>query len=128
MNELKIHDIKDLIQIPDISFYVFIALCLIIVLILLVLIFITYKYFKNKKKNKRKEYYKILKELDLKESKKSAYDISKYTRLLVSNEVEEKLFNELNEELEKFKYKKEVEPINDEVKILFGRFMDITNV
>ena len=128
MNELKIHDIKDIIQIPDISFYIFLGLSMLAILVLLILIFIIYKYFKNKKKNKRKEYYKILKEIDLKESKKTAYKISKYCRLLVSNEREKNLFNELNEELEKFKYKKEVEPLSDEVKILFGRFMDIIDV
>ena len=128
MNELKIHDIKDLTQIPDISFYIFLGLSMLAILVLLILIFIIYKYFKNKKKNKRKEYYKILKEIDLNESKESAYKISKYTRLLVTNQREENLFNELNEELEKFKYKKEVEPLNDEVKILFGRFMDIIDV
>ncbi|WP_072682711.1 hypothetical protein [Arcobacter sp. LA11] len=128
MNELKIHDIKDITQIPDISFYIFLGLLILAILVLLSLIFIIYKYFKNKKQNKRKEYYKILKEIDLKESKKSAYEISKYTRFLVSNEREKNLFNELNEELEKFKYKKEVEPLSDEVKILFGRFMDIVDV
>jgi len=128
MNELKIHDIKDLTQIPDISFYIFLSLSILAILIILILIFIIYKYFKNKNKNKRKEYYKILKEIDLNESKESAYKISKYTRLLVTNQREENLFNELNEELEKFKYKKEVEPLNDEVKILFGRFMDIIDV
>lgn len=128
MNEIKIHDIKNLTQIPDISFYIFLGLSILVFVILLVLIFIIYKYFKNKKKNRRKEYYKILKELDLKDSKQSAYNISKYTRLLVSNEREEKLFDELNEELEKFKYKKEVAPLNDEVRILFGRYMDIIDV
>lgn len=128
MNEIKIHDIKNLSQIPDISFYIFLGLSILAIVILLILIFIIYKYFKNKKKNRRKEYYKILKALDLQESKQAAYDISKYARLLISNEREEKLFDELNEELEKFKYKKEVESLNDEVRILFGRYMDIIDV
>lgn len=128
MNELKIHDIKDLAQIPDISFYIFLSLLTLGILFFLIIIFIIYKYFKNKKKNKRKEYYKILKELDLTESKKSAYEISKYARLLISSEREENLFNELNEELEKFKYKKEVAPFDNQVRILFDRFMDNIDV
>lgn len=42
--------------------------------------------------------------------------------------IEKKLSYELIEELENFKYKKEVKPLSDEVKILFGRFMDNVDV
>lgn len=128
MNNLEIHDIKGLTQIPDISFYLFLGLCALGITLLLILIFLLYKYFNNRKKNKRKEYYKILKELDLSDSKKAAYTISKYARLLVSSHREKKICSELIEELEAFKYKKDVEEINDEVKIIFGRFMDIIDV
>lgn len=128
MNQLQIHDIKELSDIPDISFYLFIALSLLGFVLILILLFLIYTYFKNRTKNKRKDYFKYLKELDLKESKKAAYDISKYTRLLATSEIEKKLCDELNEELEKFKYKKEVDPLSDEVKILFGRFMDTIDV
>ncbi len=128
MNNLEIHDIKGLTQIPDISFYIFLGLCALGITLLLILIFLLYKYFNNRKKNKRKEYYKILKELDLSNSKQAAYTISKYARLLVSSDRERKICAELIEELEAFKYKKDVEEINDEVKIIFGRFMDIIDV
>ena len=92
------------------------------------IIFLIYKFFYNRNKNERKKYYKILKEVDLSNSKQSAYIISKYTRLLATSQREEKLVEELIEELDSYKYKKEVEELNDDVKIIFARFMDSVDV
>lgn len=128
MNEIKLHDIKDLSEIPDISIYLFFILLVVGVAFLSLILFLIYKYFFNKKKNERKKYYKILEELDLTKSKQSAYTISKYARLLVSNTREEKLCEELIEILESYKYKKDVSEISDDVKIVFGRFMDNIDV
>lgn len=128
MNEIKIHDIKELVEIPDISLYIYILLWALAVAIIFVFIFLIYRFFHNKYKNERKKYYKILEELDLQNSKQSAYTISKYIRLLASNEREKRLANELIEELEIYKYKKEVESFDDKVKIIFARFMDSVDV
>lgn len=128
MNDIKIHDIKELVEIPDFSFYIYSLLWILAIVAFFVLVFLIYKYFSNKKKCKRKEYFKILKELNLNDSKKAAYKITKYARLLSQNEREKRVCSELIEELSPYKYKKEVEPLNDNVKILFGRFMDIIDV
>ncbi len=128
MNEIKIHDIKNLVEIPDISLYIYMFLWILAILFIFIFIFLLYKYFNNKNKNKRKEYYRILKDLDLKDSKQSAYTISKYIKLLAQNEREKRLASELIEELERYKYKKEVEELKDDVKIIFARFMDSLDV
>jgi len=128
MNEIEIHDIKQLVDIPDFSLYIYLTLWILGVILFCIIIFLLFKYFKYRKKNKRKHYYKILKELDLNDSKNSAYIITKYARLLAISQRDKKLSSELIEELESFKYKKEVEPLSDEVKILFGRFMDNVDV
>lgn len=128
MNELKIHDIKNLVEIPDISFYIFLTLCILAGLIILALLFFIYKFFKNRKNNRRKEYFRILKDLDFTNSKHTAYTITKYSRLLVSNEREEKLCLELIEELEQYKYKKDVNNLSVEAKSMFERFMDSLDV
>lgn len=128
MNEIKIHDIKNLVEIPDISLYIYMLLWILSILFIFILIFLLYKYFNNKNKNKRKEYYKILKDLDLKDSKQSAYTISKYIKLLAQNEREKRLASELIEELERYKYKKDVDEFEDDVKIIFARFMDSIDV
>ena len=54
--------------------------------------------------------------------------VTKYSRLIVSNEREKKLAIELIESLEKYKYKKEVENIDNEVKAKFSIFMDSLDV
>lgn len=129
MNEqLKLHDIKGLETIPDISFYIFILLIILAFAIVSIILFFIYRYFKNKKPNKRKEYYEILKTLDFTDPKECAYKITKYTRLLARNEREKKLCFELIEELDKYKYKKEVLPLDNHIKVNFDRFMDIVDV
>lgn len=128
MNEIKIHDIKQLVEIPDISFYIFIALIILIVAFIGLISFLIYKYFNNKKRNLRKEYYKILKDISFDDTKQTAYTISKYTRLLATSDLEIKLCKELIEELEKYKYKKNVEKFDGNVKVRFGIFMDSLDV
>ena len=124
----KLNDIKELEKIPDNSLFIFLALVLLGFIFLLILIFFITKLIKNRKKNPRKIYFKILKNVNFSDSKKSAYTITKYSRLIVSNEREKKLAIELIESLEKYKYKKEVENIDNEVKGKFSVFMDSLDV
>lgn len=124
----KLNDIKELEKIPDSSLFIFSALILLGFIFLLILIFFITKLIKNRKKNPRKIYFKILKNVNFSDSKKSAYTITKYSRLIVSNEREKKLAIELIESLEKYKYKKEVENIDNEVKAKFSIFMDSLDV
>jgi len=128
MNEIQIHDIKEIVEIPDISLYIYMILWILGVILILAFIYFIYKFFYNKSKDKRKSYYKILKNIDLNNSKLAAYNITKYARLLANNEREKKLVQELNEELSKYKYKKNVEQLSDDVKIIFERFMDNIDV
>lgn len=124
----KLNDIKELEKIPDNSLFIFSALILLGFIFLLILIFFITKLIKNRKKNPRKIYFKILKNVNFSDSKKSAYTITKYSRLIVSNEREKKLAIELIESLEKYKYKKEVENIDNEIKAKFSIFMDSLDV
>ena len=128
MEDIKIHDIKTLVEIPDFSIYLYMLLWILACVVLFALIFLIYKIIKNRKKDFRKKYYEVLKGIDLNEPKKSAYTITKYSRLLATSQREIKLAEELIDELEKYKYKKEVDQIDDEVKILLGRFMDNIDV
>lgn len=124
----KLHDIKELENIPDNSIFIFSFLIFICILILLLIVFFIIKFFRNKKQSDRKKYYKILQEIDFKDSKSSAYKITKYSRLLAINEREKRLCYELIAELEKFKYKKNVLEIDDSIKAKYSRFMDSLDV
>lgn len=124
----KLHDIKELENIPDNSIFIFSFLIFICILILLIIVFFVIKFFRNKKQSDRKKYYKILQEIDFKDSKSSAYKITKYSRLLAINEREKRLCYELIAELEKFKYKKDVLEIDDSIKVKYSTFMDSLDV
>ena len=124
----KLHDIKELENIPDNSIFIFSFLIFIALSILLIILFFVIKFFRNKKQSDRKKYYKILQEIDFKDSKSSAYQITKYSRLLASNDREKKLANELIEDLEFFKYKKDVKNIDKMSKAKFLTFMEILDV
>ena len=124
----KLNDIKELEKIPNNSIFIFSFLIFLAILILTTLIFFLIKFFKNRKKSPRKIYFEILKNIDFSDSKKSAYVITKYSRLITTNEREKKLANELIEELEKYKYKKNVEKIDETIKAKFLVFMDSLDV
>lgn len=131
MNEniaLKIHDIKDIVEIPDNSIFLFILICFIVILIILGIILLIIKLIKNKKVNVRKEHFEILKNVDFSDSKKAAYTITKSIRFLANNEREKNLSLEIIDELETFKYKKDVEDIDNSLKIKLDRFLDIVDV
>ena len=127
-NELKLNEIKGLADIPDNSVFIFSALVFLALVLLFLLVLFIIKLLKNRKKDLRKEYFETLENIDFKDPKQSAYIITKYARLLAKNEREQKIANELIEELEEYKYKKEVDTIEEKTKAKLSTFMDIVDV
>ena len=120
LNQLK--DIKDIVEVPDISIYIFIGL---IVFICLIIGFFLYKFFtrikKTKQLTKKEIALKNLKSLEFtkENTKKIAYSFSidGYMFITPTNKDE---FERLEKSLEKFKYKKDVmflpEELQQEIK------------
>lgn len=112
----KLRDIKTIIDIDDISVYLFVTLCVAVVLILIFLTVAVYRFLKRKKEiNRKKLYLSRLKSVDLTDPKKAAYDITKYARRVADLEKSKELAKELIEELEKHKYKKNSPRFDDEL-------------
>lgn len=128
MNTLKIHDIKNLEVIPDYSLYLFILLLALGAVLVCFLLYILVKKILLKKQNIKKIYFENLKNLDLENTKKSAYEITKYGQYFCEEKRVKKLYFELNESLEKYKYKKEVEKFDTKTKEEIRRFMDAIDV
>ncbi|AXH08982.1 hypothetical protein CP960_04460 [Malaciobacter halophilus] len=128
MNDLKINDIKGLVTIPDYSFFIYTFLIVVFFCIFIILIFLMVKSFLNRKKTKEQIAFEVLKNLDLKNSKECAYKITKYGRVVITDNRTKKLFLELEEELEKYKYKKNVDNFNKNIIHQFDRFMDAVDV
>lgn len=127
-NELKLHDIKDIVSIPDSSIFIFSLLVFLLLLILLSILFFIIKLIKNKKVNERKIQFKKLKNIDYASSKEAAYTITKTIRFLAVNDREKKLALDIIEDLEKYKYKKDVENIDEQIKAKVSTFMDVLDV
>jgi hypothetical protein len=72
----ELRDIKPLLEIPDMSYYLYIGFLTFIGLMLLgVLFFIVKKFWIDRKKDIRKLYFKQLKEVDWNRPKESAYAV-----------------------------------------------------
>ncbi len=104
---IPIKDIKPNIEIIDFSFYLFILGIIIAFLTTAAIIFFIFK----KKKNKN---LLILKNIDFKNPKKTAYTFSKYAPYFI-NEKNKELFEEINKELFNYKYKPSVPQMNEEL-------------
>jgi len=126
MEELK--DIKPLLEIPDSSYYIYWGLIIFAGLLLLaVLFFVAKKLWDNRKTNLAKGYLARLKEIDWKDSKKSAYEATHFARLLATDERREKLFEQLEPLLEQYKYKKEVETVDKDTRNHFNLFVQVAD-
>lgn len=128
MNELKIHDIKGLVEIPDYSIYLFIGIVIITIFLLLSLIYLIYKYFKNRNLNERAKYIQMMKSLDRSLTKEFAYKITQYGREVIQSDRDKKLFEELVLDLEKYKYKKEVKNFTKSTQLKIDIFMESIDV
>ncbi|BAF72946.1 hypothetical protein [Sulfurovum sp. NBC37-1] len=124
----QLKDIKPLLEIPDNSFYIYWGLIGFGVLLLLaVLFFVIKKLWENRKINLAKGYLAKLKEIDWKDSKKSAYEATHYARLLATDERRKELFSQLEPMLEKYKYKKKVDEVDSDTKNKFNLFVQVAD-
>ena len=127
MQDIPIRDIKPLVQIPDYSIFLFSAVVFISLLIVISLIIFLFKYLKNRRDNLRKSYLKALKNIDFSNPKESAYEITKYAKLLVKDERSMQIYEDLTKRLEVYKYRKDVPQIDNEVKKYYNLFIEVVN-
>ncbi len=115
--ELMLHDIKPILEIQDYSVYYFLTVLFLGSILIIAILYLIYKWYKNKKRiNLRKEYYKKLKSINLKDTKTSAYNITKYGAIFRDDTPQHReVYEELLHKLENYKYKKEVENFDKEV-------------
>jgi len=116
MNKLdKLKDIKDIVEVTDYSLYQLIA---IVITFLLILIVTTYLYknriTKTKQPSKKQLALKRLKELDFTNTKDVVYSFSLDGYIFVNESNQEK-FNQIEKELEQYKYKKDIQPLEQNI-------------
>lgn len=116
--EIQLHDIKPLLEIQEYSFYYFLAVVVIGTIIVVGIIYLLIRWLKNRNRyNHRKEYFQHLSEIDFKDAKRSAYEITFYGALFADDSPRHKeMFHTLTDKLEAYKYKKSVDDFDSEVK------------
>ncbi len=101
----RLKDIREMEAIPDISFYLFIATIVGLFIIAVSIFFIVLRHYKDKKsENLQKKILNEIKTIDFSDSKSAAYKITRYGRFLAQEERSQKMFEQLLERLEKYKY------------------------
>ena len=126
---IKINDIKPILEIPDISIYLYYGLIICVFLCLIAILYIIYKFFQPKIQTNDMQYFKILQDLDFIDTKLTAYKISKYGRYLAKDDRQIRLIEELSNDLSIYKYKKDVSETFDlDIKTKFSVFMDSLDV
>lgn len=128
MKKLNLYDIKPLVSVPDVSLYAFMALIVMAILVIGLIAYLIYHFLIHKRNSERQQYYTLLKNIDLNDSKKSAYVITQCGWKLIQTDREKKFFFALIEELEAYKYKKEVPPFSKETLMKLETFMDELDV
>ncbi len=124
----QLRDIKPLLEIPDSSYYIYWGLIdFAIFLAAAILFFVVKKLWENRKINLAKGYLEAMKKIDWKETKKSAYEATHYARLLATDERRKELFSQLEPLLEQYKYKKEVDAVDQDTLNKFNLYVQVAD-
>ncbi len=126
--DLPIRDIKPLLPIPDVSLYLFAALVLAGLVVLAALGFYGWKWWQaNRKIDPRLRWLEQLDRIDYSDPKKAAYVMTRYGRLLATEKRQKEIMEQLLPRLERYKYKKEVPPLDEETKRFMHLFIEMTH-
>lgn len=128
MHTEELRDIKPLLEIPDYSHSLFIALISFMVLILLALVFILVKrLWENRNINMRKIYFERLRMVDWSNSKKASYEVTFLGRALANEPRTEEIYRQLLPLLTLYKYKKEVPTVDEETKRAYDLLVHVVD-
>ncbi len=116
--DIPLHDIKPIVDIQEYSLYYFSALVLLAILAVFGLAYIVYRWIKAKNAfNIRAEHFKTINSLNLNDTKNSAYILT-YLGATFKDDSQRhtEMYANLVKRLEAYKYKKEVDEFESEVK------------
>ncbi len=126
-SQIPIRDIKPLIPIPDISFYLFAALVLSGVLVLsAAVIYLWRRWHRGRKIDPRLEWLERLERIDYSDAKRAAYLMTRYGRLLAEDKRRQEIMEQLLPRLQRYKYKKSVPPLDEETKRFMKLFIEMS--
>jgi len=111
----ELRDIKPLLEIVDSSYYIYVGLVFVSVfLIISAVVFIGRNLWLNRQRSIGELYLERLKSIDWSDSKRASYDITYLAYHFIDNERVQEIYSQTIPMLEKYKYKKEVPPVDNE--------------
>jgi len=115
--DISLHDIKPLLPIDDYSLYYFLGASFVVIAIILSIFYLIYRFFKNRNKyNIRKDYMQKIADLDLTDTKKSAYALTFYGAIFKDDSSRHtEMYKNITQRLEPYKYKKDVDKFDKEI-------------
>lgn len=128
--DIPLHDIKPLMEVPDSSFVMLSILLGVGAILLGGGLYLLYIFVKNRRKtNLRKRHYAALEGIDFSDPKRAAYAITAYGRIFADDsERLREAYDNLVARLERFKYKKRVDPLDDESRSYYQIYLGMIDV
>ncbi|MBU1643321.1 hypothetical protein KKE54_08160 [bacterium] len=128
--DIPLHDIKPLMEVPDSSFIVFSVVLSIVMLLLLGALFLLYRFVRNRRTvNLRKLHFTALEAIDFSDPKRAAYAITDHGRIFADDsERLREAYSNLVMRLDRYKYKKQVEMIDDESRSYYKIYLGMIDV
>ncbi len=124
----QLRDIKPLIEIPDSSVYLYWGLIILACIAVVLLGYLLYKRIDfSAKEDQEKRSLEALNSIEWSSAKKAAYKATYYGRLLATDERKKELFAQLLPLLERYKYKKETDKVDDATKRQFELYRKVCN-
>ena len=125
---LELKDIKPLLEIPDSSYYIYWGLIIFgVVLAVAILFFVVKKYLEIRRENLARKYLAQLHSIDWGDAKESAYKATHYARLLATDDRRKELFEQLVPMLDRYKYKKEVDSVDEDTLKQFNLYVQVAD-
>jgi len=114
--DIPLHDIKPIVDVQEYSLYYFLGTVFLALVAFGLVSYLIYIYIKKRNAfNIRKEHLKLINELDLSNTKQSAYALTTYGMTFKDDSDRHKeMFKNITERLEAYKYKKKVDSFDDE--------------
>ncbi len=123
-----LRDIRTLEPIPDISLYLFVGAIAIALLVAGALLYMGVRFLRQRRaRSIEREVWKRLRNVDLRDSKKAAYEITRYARYLAKSEHAQKIFHQLERTLEKYKYTPHPPKLEKEAIDAYRLFLEVAD-
>jgi len=116
--DIQLHDIKPILEIEEYSIYYFSGMVFLAILLVFGIGYLIYMWIRQRNSfNQRKENLKLISELDIANTKEYAYGITALGFIFKDDsERHSEMYANLSARLGEYKYKKEVDEFDDEVK------------